>query len=595
MPLAPTLPTNATAQRWGAASKYRFDDPTKWFTKRNVPVLDEHSLTNEAGQDTGYVDRRVLEQIAANNNRRVLQTGDPAPLIIGHTSDDPQAPEKPVVGYAVNYRVRPYERNPDGSVKYAIFTDFKFRPKYREAADDYPRRSVELWLSRKELDPIAILGGTTPERDLGLIIRNGRFKAFDLDRMGTDGSSETVIRYARNGEPVYRYAIECATKYADDKFGKVMSEFKHGDLHSGSKRGPRVTSRQQAQAIAASEAGISKNARGETDMPKPSHYSHDMSGDGAHQYAADPDAEPEDDMDPEPDPAHDAPDGMDDGDDPVVDKVLSSKKFLETIRAAVTQAIDAAIGGGEEPGMDDGMGEEPGVGAAPPPAGAPGAAPPGAGAPPDEEAAMFHGDRPVKFNTGSAMPGPSTVYAPGIGETGERYARRPAPAAPRSRPMTRTESDEVVRLRRQTESQDKTIRDLVLRNARADARETVNQLKAEGIVFGPSPEEEAKGEQRDIEFLARLDRASRQDYIDNTIRAKYARRRGDPATAPGIARYAAPGVVGTDDLDPSGVIQTDQDATHYANLVGDHGMKPEEALKFMRQQQRGVARTARRA
>lgn len=39
-----------------------------------------------------------------------------------------------------------------------------------------------------------------------------------------------------------------------NKFEKVMHEYKHGKLHSGSKRGPKVKSRQQALAIAASEA-----------------------------------------------------------------------------------------------------------------------------------------------------------------------------------------------------------------------------------------------------------------------------------------------------------------------------------------------------
>jgi len=38
------------------------------------------------------------------------------------------------------------------------------------------------------------------------------------------------------------------------KIHKVMHEFKHGELHSGSKHGPKVTSRKQAVAIAISEA-----------------------------------------------------------------------------------------------------------------------------------------------------------------------------------------------------------------------------------------------------------------------------------------------------------------------------------------------------
>ena len=42
------------------------------------------------------------------------------------------------------------------------------------------------------------------------------------------------------------------------KVAKVMREFKKGKLHSGSKKGPKVTSRKQAVAIAMSEAGMAK-------------------------------------------------------------------------------------------------------------------------------------------------------------------------------------------------------------------------------------------------------------------------------------------------------------------------------------------------
>lgn len=38
------------------------------------------------------------------------------------------------------------------------------------------------------------------------------------------------------------------------KIEKVMSEWKKGELHSGSKKGPKVKSRKQAIAIALSEA-----------------------------------------------------------------------------------------------------------------------------------------------------------------------------------------------------------------------------------------------------------------------------------------------------------------------------------------------------
>jgi len=38
------------------------------------------------------------------------------------------------------------------------------------------------------------------------------------------------------------------------KIGVVMNEFKEGKLHSGSKKGPKVTSKDQAIAIGISEA-----------------------------------------------------------------------------------------------------------------------------------------------------------------------------------------------------------------------------------------------------------------------------------------------------------------------------------------------------
>lgn len=42
-----------------------------------------------------------------------------------------------------------------------------------------------------------------------------------------------------------------------NKVEKVMREFKHGTLRSGSKKGPKVTSREQAIAI-----GLSEQRRG---------------------------------------------------------------------------------------------------------------------------------------------------------------------------------------------------------------------------------------------------------------------------------------------------------------------------------------------
>jgi hypothetical protein len=45
---------------------------------------------------------------------------------------------------------------------------------------------------------------------------------------------------------------------AQAKISKVMKEYGAGKLHSGSKKGPMVKSKQQAIAIALSEAGKAK-------------------------------------------------------------------------------------------------------------------------------------------------------------------------------------------------------------------------------------------------------------------------------------------------------------------------------------------------
>lgn len=48
---------------------------------------------------------------------------------------------------------------------------------------------------------------------------------------------------------------------AKAKIEKTMHEYKHGELHSGSKHGPEVTSRRQALAIALSQARRSKGKK----------------------------------------------------------------------------------------------------------------------------------------------------------------------------------------------------------------------------------------------------------------------------------------------------------------------------------------------
>lgn len=61
-----------------------------------------------------------------------------------------------------------------------------------------------------------------------------------------------------NGKPTMATKTGNVPYKKGGKVGKVMGEFKAGELHSGSKSGPEVKSRKQAMAIALSEARAAK-------------------------------------------------------------------------------------------------------------------------------------------------------------------------------------------------------------------------------------------------------------------------------------------------------------------------------------------------
>ena len=136
------------------------------IVKHHVPILDEHELKDGKGNVVIRLDQKKLSEIVKVNNKRMGNTGDEIPLVIGHTKDDAPEGEQPeIVGYATNLKVEPFFK----TGRKCITATFKF---FKHAADKvrgFPRRSIELWLSDYKIDPISLLGATTPERDLGLL------------------------------------------------------------------------------------------------------------------------------------------------------------------------------------------------------------------------------------------------------------------------------------------------------------------------------------------------------------------------------------------------------------------------------------------
>ncbi len=65
-------------------------------------------------------------------------------------------------------------------------------------------------------------------------------------------ASEKMKKAGKKAGRKIKKMVKVAKK--EGKVEKVMHEYKEGELHSGSKKGPQVKSRKQAVAIALSEA-----------------------------------------------------------------------------------------------------------------------------------------------------------------------------------------------------------------------------------------------------------------------------------------------------------------------------------------------------
>ena len=136
-----------------------------------VPVLKEGIIYYEDDDGNRHpfkVTPEYLNRLCTNMNRRFEKTGDMSPLVLGkHT--DPKAPahEQPeTVGFAYNWRVIDFN-----GVK-AAAPKFLYNKEDYDKCKKFQRRSSEVWLGKAEIDPISLLGATTPEQDLGLVYLN---------------------------------------------------------------------------------------------------------------------------------------------------------------------------------------------------------------------------------------------------------------------------------------------------------------------------------------------------------------------------------------------------------------------------------------
>ena len=93
--------------------------------------------------------------------------------------------------------------------------------------------------------------GDTRTGEVVSILRNGDYEV-STDKGMALVKNDEIIKMRKGG------GVPKATEIKRRKVAKVMREFKAGKLHSGSKKGPIVKDKDQAIAIALSEAGMSK-------------------------------------------------------------------------------------------------------------------------------------------------------------------------------------------------------------------------------------------------------------------------------------------------------------------------------------------------
>lgn len=147
----------------------RILDSDEYEVYKNVPVFVEHTRTLKSGRELRF-GRDELEKLAERSNRRIQETGDFAPVVIGHTNPDPAAPDPPKIGWAGPFRLGWLTKD---HTKYAVLADFRIEKDKTSVLNKYPRRSAELWAEDRYedmyLDPISLLGADTPWSDMGVL------------------------------------------------------------------------------------------------------------------------------------------------------------------------------------------------------------------------------------------------------------------------------------------------------------------------------------------------------------------------------------------------------------------------------------------
>lgn len=128
-------------------------------------VLREGEVYDERNGGTVKFDRQRLERFADTQNRRVAESQDATPIIVGHTKRGKNEKDQPkIAGLATRFVVAPFYNTGTYGLQAVPWS----KAENVQDFSDHPRRSAEVWTHPDLIDPISLLGATTPRLDLGL-------------------------------------------------------------------------------------------------------------------------------------------------------------------------------------------------------------------------------------------------------------------------------------------------------------------------------------------------------------------------------------------------------------------------------------------
>ena len=192
-------------------SPFRYEQQNDHVVVFAVPIVDEH-VDDTSPKPFDKLTGDLFEEVF-NSTKGYEDRGAYAAVIIGHTTGDEKDTYREVVGHIRNFKMTGKAPNRQ------IVGDFFFATAFFDAAiltNLYPRRSSEISSVDWRIDPVALLGATSPARPLpDMIFAKGQERQVYM-------STHATTTFSKES------AMDPEIKTMFEKFDARMSTFEQG-------------------------------------------------------------------------------------------------------------------------------------------------------------------------------------------------------------------------------------------------------------------------------------------------------------------------------------------------------------------------------